>query len=583
MERDMGLILREIEAYQVHHLPIVKAYADKLGLVEVINQLVPTEMGVDPGTMVLGLVLDTLSGRSPLYRLEEFFAQHDTELLLGKALPAQAFNDDTVGRVLDRLYDIGTMLLFTACAVRADRVFGVDKRYLHFDTTSISVYGDYALPADQEVPFTITYGYSKDKRPDLKQFVLATLCVDRAVPLWGKPYDGNASDKTVNNTLLSNLATFLAQHGVAPGAYIYVADAALVTEENLAALGDTFFISRLPATYSECGRIIQEAVAHDAWEEVGVLAQTKPTKKRPGTFYKVYEGAVTLYEQPYRAVVVQSSAQDKRRLKRFDRECQASYTILQAAARAAAKQEYFCRADAEVAAEALRARQTDYHQVEVAVEERPKYAKGRPSTRQLRAVKVMRYGLQPTLTDRAASLAQKRAEAGCFVLLTNTPTASVLAPRGADVRKVYKEQHGVEQNYGFLKDAVIVNSLFLKKPERIEALGLVLLLALLIWRLMERSMRDYVNTTSTTLTGWDKKETERPTALMMMTKFAGVIVLKMDQQRQLARPLSGVQQQYLTALGISAACFTLAPSPEDDHGCTTLLTTPETPLTVVGC
>jgi transposase len=148
---------------------------------------------------------------------------------------------------------------------------------------------------------------------------------------------------------------------------------------------------------------------------------------------------------------------------------------------------------------------------------------------------------------------------------------------------VYKEQHGVEQNYGFLKDAVIVNSLFLKKPERIEALGLVLLLALLIWRLMERSMRDYVNTTSTTLTGWDKKETERPTALMMMTKFAGVIVLKMDQQRQLARPLSGVQQQYLTALGISAACFTLAPSPEDDHGCTTLLTTPETPLTVVGC
>src|SRR5215216_489012 len=546
-----------IEVYPVHHLPIIKAYADQLGLVSLSNHYVPTEMEVDAGTVVLALVLDTLSGRSPLYRLEEFFAQHDTELLLGKAVPPQALNDDTAGRVLDRLYDFGTMRLFTACAVRAATRFGLERRYVHFDTTSRSVWGDYQYAETQDLPFQVTYGYSKDKRPDLKQFVLATLCVDRAVPLWGEPHDGNASDKTVNNTLLSTLATFMAQHGVAPGAYTYVADAALVTEENLAALGDTCFISRLPATYSECGRIIQEAVAHDAWEEVGALAQTKPTKKRPGTFYNVYEGAVTLYEQPYRAVVVQLSAQDQRRLKRLDRELQASYTTLRAAVRAAAKQEYFCRADAEVAAEALRAVQTDYPQVEVAVEERPQYGKGRPSMRQPRVVKAMRYGLQPTLTERSAHFAKKRAEAGCFVLLTNTPTAGILAHRAADVLKVYKEQHGVEQNYGFLKDPVIVNSLFLKKPDRIEALGVVLLLALLVWRLMERSMRAHVDTTGTTLTGWDKKETERPTAFMMMTKFAGVIVLKMDQQRQLARPLSAVQQQYLMALGVPTACFTI--------------------------
>jgi transposase len=265
-----------------------------------------------------------LSGRSPLYRLEEFFAQHDTARLLGKALPAQAFNDDTVGRVLDRLYEIGTMKLFTACAVRADPLFGLDKRHVHCDPTSMRVDGDDALPEDQEVPFTITHGYSTDQRPDLKPFVLATWCVDRAVPLWGKPSAGHASDNTVNHTLLSTLATFLAPHGVAPGAYIDVADAALVTEENLAALGDTCFVSRLPATSSACGRIIQAAVAHDAWEEVGVLAQTQPTKTRPGTFYHVYEGAVTLDEPPYRAVVVQSSAPDQRRLKRLDRAFQAS-------------------------------------------------------------------------------------------------------------------------------------------------------------------------------------------------------------------------------------------------------------------
>jgi len=142
------------------------------------------------------------------------------------------------------------------------------------------------------------------------------------------------------------------------------------------------------------------------------------------------------------------------------------------------------------------------------------------------------------------------------VLLTNVPTAGDLAHSARDVLTVYKEQHGTEQNYGFLKDPVIVNSLYLKKPERIEVLGLVCLLALLIWRLMERTMRTYVDTTSMPLPGWDKQATERPTSFMMVTKFAGVTVVKLGHQRQLARPLSAVQQQYLTALDVPTACFT---------------------------
>jgi hypothetical protein len=73
-------------------------------------------------------------------------------------------------------------------------------------------------------------------------------------------------------------------------------------------------------------------------------------------------------------------------------------------------------------------------------------------------------------------------------------------------------------------------------------------------------MRAPVETTGTTVTGWDKQETERPTALMMMTQFAGVLVLNMDQPRQLARPLSAVQQPYLMALGVPTACFPIANS-----------------------
>jgi hypothetical protein len=68
-----------IETYTVKHLPIVKAYADRLALVELINHLVPSEMDVQPGIYFLGMVLDTLSGRNPLYRLEEFFEDQDIE------------------------------------------------------------------------------------------------------------------------------------------------------------------------------------------------------------------------------------------------------------------------------------------------------------------------------------------------------------------------------------------------------------------------------------------------------------------------------------------------------------------------
>lgn len=133
-----------------------------------------------------------------------------------------------------------------------------------------------------------------------------------------------------------------------------------------------------------------------------------------------------------------------------------------------------------------------------------------------------------------------------------------MAHSAQEVLVAYKEQHGIEQNYGFLKDPQIVNSLFLEKPERIEALGLVLLLSLLIWRLIERTLRQYVETTGSKLSGWDHDLTDRPTAFMMMTKFSSVIVLKIGPKRQLAREFSTPQQQYLLALGLSAACYTFS-------------------------
>ena len=119
-----------------------------------------------------------------------------------------------------------------------------------------------------------------------------------------------------------------------------------------------------------------------------------------------------------------------------------------------------------------------------------------------------------------------------------------------------QNQHMVESNFAFLKDPVFVNALFLKSPRRIEALGLVLILALLIWRLIERAMRLNLKADQAKITGWVNRQTSRPTTFMMTTKFAKVLVVNMGNQRKMARPLTPVQLEYLKALNVDPSVYT---------------------------
>jgi hypothetical protein len=89
--------------------------------VEIVNRLVATQMEVESGVIVLGPVLDTLSGRSPLYPLQTAFEDCDRALLFGQELAAEYFGDDNVGRMLDHLYDVGTQRVFSALSVCLQR------------------------------------------------------------------------------------------------------------------------------------------------------------------------------------------------------------------------------------------------------------------------------------------------------------------------------------------------------------------------------------------------------------------------------------------------------------------------------
>ncbi len=63
---------------------------------------------------MLALILDTISGRSPLYKLEQNFLHQDMELLFGKDIPPSKFSEDLVGRTMDAIFEAGTGLFLEA-------------------------------------------------------------------------------------------------------------------------------------------------------------------------------------------------------------------------------------------------------------------------------------------------------------------------------------------------------------------------------------------------------------------------------------------------------------------------------------
>lgn len=561
-------MLGKMNIRRVDHLPLAAQFCRRIELISTVNRAVPSEMEVDIGTVVQTMVLDTLSGRSPIYKLEEFIESHDTTSLLGREIPAVSFNDTTVGRAMDALFNAGSKKIFSQVAVKAASAFpeDMDMQHVHFDTTSVNVWGEYDVysDGDAEDRLVVTRGYSKDKRPDLKQFLISMLCVRRNIPVLGSCASGNASDKKLNNEVLSRLSDYMAAHGLAQGAFVYVADSALVNKGNLELLFDILFITRLPFTYSETDRVVGDAVSEGAW--VDVPKKGVPRGARVPAQYQVCDSTVKLYGKKYRAIVVHSDAHDKRRLKRLDRRLGESLKDAGDRLRKVCDVEYFCREDAEAAAERLGAKPTRYHSCQMEVKKKITYARGRPKKNGERKVSSVRYIVNGVIEERTKEIQRAKREAGCFVLLTNTPRDGDMGHTPADVLAAYKEQHGIERNFGFLKDPLIVNDLFLKKPERIEALGLILLISLLIWNLMEHVLRGYLRQTGSTVVGLDKRLTDRPTSYAMACMFSGLQIVECEGARQFTRPLTTAQKKYLEALDLNEEQLVMYEGERNDSG-----------------
>ena len=177
-------------------------------------------------------------------------------------------NDDCLGRTLDWLYAHDLTKLFAGIATRARQIFGIKAEQVHVDTTSFSVSGEYGQDekAEGEAVIAITYGYSRDHRADLKQWMLALATThDGDVPLFLQPLDGNSSDKVSLLAAILAIQTQLREAG--EEASVYVADNGVYGETNMKQLNQAGvkWISRVSATLTEAKALIEQG--SENWQQ----------------------------------------------------------------------------------------------------------------------------------------------------------------------------------------------------------------------------------------------------------------------------------------------------------------------------
>jgi transposase len=258
---------------RLDHLGIVAGVCQEIGLAKWLNAQEPdNRQQVGVGTATVAMILNGLGfSNRQLYLVSQFFANKPVEHLLGPGMTAEMLNDDCLGRTLDWLYDHDLTKLFAGIASQARRSFGVKAEQLHVDTTSFSLSGEYTREAEEAsssetAVIAITYGYSRDHREDLKQWMLALATThDGDIPVFMQPLDGNSSDKA---SLLAAITAIQTQLQETDGeASVYVADNGLYSEANIRQLNqaNVKWISRVSETLTEAKALLEEG--SETWQQ----------------------------------------------------------------------------------------------------------------------------------------------------------------------------------------------------------------------------------------------------------------------------------------------------------------------------
>ncbi|QDZ40324.1 IS1634 family transposase [Euhalothece natronophila Z-M001] len=512
-----------IEVTNLDHLGIVAGLIDEIGLVEQINELVveqPREK-VSPGHAVKAMILNGLGlFSSPLYLFPKFFEGKPTSHLIGEGIEAKHLNDDRLGRVLDKLYLTGLEDIFLSIALKAIKQFSIDVESVHLDSSSFSVEGEYENPLIEEVNLEvdsepgekrnppqrieITYGYSRDKRPDLKQFMVDLISSsDGDIPVFLRAGSGNESDQKVFPELFKQFRSQVDFDS------LMVADRALYTAENLKQMEELKWLTRVPFRLKPAQALARQ-----------IKSSQMSSSSLDGYSYSIHQTTYGGIEQ--RWLVVESEERKESDQKRLEKKIKKDRLEAEKELRELSRQTYACVPDAIKAAKKLE-KKFKYHQISQ-IETREEKDKN-PDQAKVR----VRAGLEENL----ALIQEEKQLAGRFLLATNIVDEGELSPNQMLIE--YKEQQSTERGFRFLKDPMfLADSIFIKSPERIQAMVLILGLCLLIYNLGQRELRSALVRRGEMVKNQLGKETNSPTLRWIFQQFQAVHLLKVRGENEVS-------------------------------------------------
>ena len=502
----------EITTQGLDHLGLVAAVAHGLGIVQKVDARLPLSRQkggvVTMGERVLAMMLNGLGFLNDrLYMVSSFFETKPVSRLIAPHVKAEHLNDDALGRCLDAIHGYGSTKLFSEIAFEIALEKGLLGKNAHLDTTSISVIGEYDVEEEDGVP-KITYGHSKDHRPDLKQVVLSLTTTGKArFPIWMEALDGNSSDKANFHETLRKMTAFQEQLKEAPS-FIFVADSALYTPEKLLNAPHLRFISRVPETIKEAQLLCQTPKEDLCWTEL----RDGYAMTNLGSLY----GGI---KQRWQLIFSEQAC--KREQKTLIRKIATEGEQLDKELWHAGNRMYTCKLDAEKAAKTL-SKGVRYHTIFHAIEVVKKHAdSGKP--KRDKVPQIIGYQIHAKSERDAEKIAKKEITLGRFILATNVLDYEHL--RDDTILAEYKQQSQVEGGFRFLKDPCFqVSSVFLKSPHRIEALMMVMTLCLMVYNMAQFHLRRALTENNDTVPNQLGKPVQNPTSRWIFRMMLDVAV-----------------------------------------------------------
>lgn len=204
--------------------------------------------GSSVGTVTEVFLIYLLVNPRALYSAEDWVRKTPYLLTFYPNLRPNCLTDDKLGNVLDKLNAYGVEKLYSQISIEVIKEFKLKLNVIHFDLTNFGLYGDYKEGLNPALstpsPFKITYGFSKKGRTDLKQVALGVgVTGDGGVPIGFKTYDGNQADSETYLPFWKNI-----QQNLATSDFLYIGDSKLITLETMLGIhqGGGFFLAPAP-------------------------------------------------------------------------------------------------------------------------------------------------------------------------------------------------------------------------------------------------------------------------------------------------------------------------------------------------